>query len=224
MNINDALAHLNTLANPDKAAGMATAQKAERAYLGIENADLDALAKEWRGDDLDARVALAKGLWDSNIHEARICAAKLLTQARLRPDDGAAWELIASWVPECDGLAIADAVCVAGQKRVVWDPSRLDAIEDWTTSEHMWTRRAALVMTLPWAKQNDPKPADEAIRDRVLDWAADYTTDKDIVLQKAIAWWLRNLSKHDVPLVQVFLEEHGKSMNKAARKEASVRL
>lgn len=208
MKIEDALAHIDGL----------------RAEGNVGPKDLDDLAKSWRGDDLDARLVLAKDLWDSGIAEARLCAAKMLTQARLRPDDTAAWDLIASWVPECDGLAVADAVCIAGQKRVVWDTSRLDALEEWTTSEHMWTRRAALIMTLPWAKQSDPKPEDEAIRERVLGWAAFLAADKDFVLQKAIAWWLRDLSKHDVPLVQVFLEEHGTLMNKAARKEASVRL
>jgi hypothetical protein len=41
----------------------------------------------------------------------------------------------------------------------------------------MWTRRAALVITLPWTRQNHPKAADLAIRDRVLGWAASYVDD-----------------------------------------------
>lgn len=219
-----ALAHLETLGDETKAAQMAATHKVKRRYLGIATPSLHALAKEWRGDDLAMRLALAAGLWNSDIHDARLCAAKLLTQARLRPDDSAVWDLIASWVPELDDVALADAVCMAAQKRVVWDPARLDEVERWTTSEHMWTRRAALVTTLPWAKLSDPKPTDEAIRERVLGWAAFLAADKDITLQKAIAWWLRDLSKHDVPLVQVFLEEHGALMNKAARKEAAARL
>ena len=44
-------------------------------------------------------------------------------------------------------------------------------------------------MTLPWTKQNHPKPADLAIREKVLGWAAGYVTDHDWFIQKAIAWW-----------------------------------
>jgi hypothetical protein len=37
------------------------------------------------------RIALAQGLWASDIYEARIAAAKLFLQARIRPDDTPAW-------------------------------------------------------------------------------------------------------------------------------------
>ncbi|PTX56583.1 3-methyladenine DNA glycosylase AlkD [Litoreibacter ponti] len=219
-----ALAHLEGLGDPAKAADMAAYHKVERRYLGIANPVLDALAKAWRGDDLAARVALADGLWRSDTHEARVCAAKLLTQARLRPDDGPAWELIKTWVPEFDAWAIADHACMAGQKRLVWVPDRVDEVEAWTQSDHMWTRRAALVITLPWTKQNNPKPADEAIRDRVLGWAAGYVNDHEWFIQKAIAWWLRELSKHDAPRVVAFLDAHGARMKPFARREAARKL
>jgi 3-methyladenine DNA glycosylase AlkD len=219
-----ALAELERQANPIKAAEMASYHKVDRRYLGIANPVLDKLAKTWRGEDLDDRVALAAGLWDSNIHEARVAAAKLLTQARLRPDDGAAWALIASWAPDFDAWAIADHACMAGQKRLVWQPSRIDEVEAWTTSDHMWTRRAALVITLPWTKQNHPKPEELATRDRVLGWAAGYVEDQDWFIQKAIAWWLRELSKHDAPRVIDFLAAHGAQMKPFAAKEAARKL
>ena len=219
-----ALAELERQANPIKAAEMASYHKVDRRYLGIANPVLDKLAKTWRGEDLDDRVALAAGLWDSNIHEARVAASKLLTQARLRPDDGAAWALIASWAPDFDAWAIADHACMAGQKRLVWQPSRIDEVEAWTRSDHMWTRRAALVITLPWTKQNHPKPEELATRDRVLGWAAGYVEDQDWFIQKAIAWWLRELSKHDAPRVIDFLAAHGAQMKPFAAKEAARKL
>ena len=84
----------------------------------------------------------------------------------------------------------------------------------------MWTRRAALVATLPWTKQNHPKPDELANRDRILDWAASYVPDRNWFIQKAIAWWLRDLSKHDPVRAQVFLDKHGSEMKPFARKEA----
>ena len=189
-------------------------------YLGIPNPAINDLTKTWRRTlTVPERVALADQLWRTDIFEARIAAAKLLTQARIRPDD-AVWDLIQSWVPDFDSWAIADHACMAGQKRLIADPSRLDTVEGWTRSDHMWTRRAALVITLPWCKQNHPKPAEEAARDRILGWAATYVEDPDWFIQKAVAWWLRDLSKHDPARSRAFLDAHGDRMKPFARKEA----
>ena len=216
---------LRALADPDRATGMRAYHKVDRLYLGLTNPQIDGAVKEWRAAlDLPARVDLADALWRTDIFEARVAAAKLLTQARLRPDDGPAWELIASWVPDFDSWAIADHACIAGQKRLVADPSRLDTVECWTRSDHLWTRRAALVITLPWTKQNNPKPKELAARERILAWAATYAGDPRWFIQKAVGWWLRELGKHDADRVLAFIDAHGVAMKAFARKEALKRL
>lgn len=215
------LTELEALTDPQKATEMARYHKADRRYLGIANPKLDEISKSWRKKlTLEDRLQLASDLWRSDIHEARITAAKLLTQARLRPDDTAAWRLIASWVPEFDSWAIADHAAIAGQKRLVWDPSRIDEIESWTVSPHLWTRRAALVMTLPWTKQNHPSEAEIAVRERVLSWAEIYVSDHEWFIQKAVGWWLRDLSKPDAPRVRDFIDRHGPEMKPFAVREA----
>lgn len=216
----EALAQLP--ADPAKAAEMPAYHKAERTYLGTPNADIDAAVKIWRDAlDLDARLELASGLWDSDVHEGRVAAAKLLNQARIRPDDTAAWELITSWVPQFDSRVIADLVAVAGAKRLVADPDRIRYLGAWIEDEHMWTRRAVFMMTLPWTKQNHPKPAELAMRDLVMGWAAQLVDDHDFMIQTAIAGWLRDLSKHDHDRVAQFIDLHGELMKKFAVKEAS---
>ncbi|MEM9788318.1 MAG: DNA alkylation repair protein [Pseudomonadota bacterium] len=220
-----AIAALRAAGDPVKAAEMHRYHKVDRPYLGVANPVIDSFVKDWRvAVDLDARLTLAAGLWKSNAHEGRVAAAKLLTQARIRPDDDGAWQLIVSWVPSFDAWAVADHASIAGQKRLVADPARLDEVAAWTKSDHMWTRRAALVMTLPWTKQNNPKPAELEARDRVLGWAASYVTDHDWFIQKAIAWWLRELSKHDPDRVIAFLDQNGNAMKPFAVKEASRKL
>ena len=204
-----------------KALQMKAYHKVGRPYLGVANPMIDLEVKSWRAAlTLNERIELADGLWQSNIFEGRLAAAKLLTQARIRPDD-AVWQLIKSWVPDFDSWAIADHACMAGRKRLQADPTRLNEVEEWTKSDHMWTRRAALVITLPWTRQNHPKPAELEIRDRVLGWAAGYVDDTDWFIQKAIAWWLRDLSKHDPDRTRAFLETYGKRMKPFARKEAA---
>ena len=221
MNVEDALNELQAQANPARAEEMRRYHKAERVYIGLTNPQINALAQDWREAlDVPGRVALADALWQSNIFEARLTAAKLLTQARLRPDDSAAWTLITSWTPDFDSWAIADHVSMAAQKRLIADPTRLDEVETWITSDHLWTRRAALVSTLPWTKQNHPKPDELAARDRILGWAATLVPDHRWFIQKAIGSWLRDLSKHDPDRTNAFIEAHGDAMKPFAVKEA----
>ncbi|GAA6207263.1 DNA alkylation repair protein [Cognatishimia sp. WU-CL00825] len=221
MTYDEALAQLMQHVEPGRAEQKAAYHKQTRIVLGVPNPALNDLTKTWRQTlSVTQRLTLAKALWESDIFEARIAAAKLLTQARLRPDDQA-WELMQTWVPEFDSWAIADHACAAIQKRLVADPTRLDIVETWITSDHMWTRRAALVATLPWTKQNFPKPLDLEIRDRVLGWAASYVSDPEWFIQKSIAWWLRDLSKHDPDRTRAFLATHGNAMKPFAQKEAA---
>lgn len=212
---------LRALGNPADVPDLKAYHKTNRDVLGVKVPLLSDIAKEIREQvTLEERLEICQGLWESNIHEARILAAKMLEQARIRPEDDGAWELIKSWVPDFDGWAIADHVSKAGEKRLVADPSRIDDLEAWTTSDHMWTKRAALVMTLPWTKTKFPKEEDIAIRERVLGWAAGYVEDRDWFIQKAIGWWLRDLSKRDPERVRAFIDEHGQDMKAFARKEA----
>jgi len=221
MTLDDALSQMKAHIEPGRAEGMRGYHKIDRDYLGIANGPLDDLAKEWRRSlSVDERVLLADGLWQTNIYEARVVAAKLLTQARIK-DDGAVWRLIASWVPDFDCWAIADHAMMAGQRRVTADPSRLDEVETWTTSDHMWTKRAALVITLPFNRTRDASDEERATRERVLNWAAGYVDDKQWFIQKAVAWWLRDLSKRDPERVKEFLKTYGEQMKNFARKEAS---
>ncbi len=207
-------------ADAERAEQVAAYHKAERPYLGVAVPVLNDLTKAWRKElSVAERVTLADALWQTNIHEARVAASKLLTQARIRPDEDV-WALLQSWLPDFDAWAIADHACTAIQKRLSADPTRLDQVEAWTGSDHMWTRRAALVSTLPWTKQNHPKPEDLARRDRILGWAAGYVPDRNWFIQKSIAWWLRELSKHDPDRVVAFLDTHGDAMKPFARREA----
>lgn len=221
MTLNDALNQMKAHVEPGRAEGMRGYHKIDREYLGIANGPLDELAKEWRRTlGVEDRVALADALWQTNIYEARVVAAKLLTQARIK-DDESVWALIASWVKDFDSWAIADHAMMAGQRRVVTDTSRLDEIEAWTTSDHMWTRRAALVITLRFNRTRDASAEELAIRERVLGWAATYVDDKEWFIQKAVGWWLRDLSKRDPGRVQRFLDQYGDRMKAFARREAS---
>jgi 3-methyladenine DNA glycosylase AlkD len=219
-NAGAAIVALEAAGDADRATGMAAYHKAPRRYLGVPVPAIEAMVQDWRAArDLPGRVALARALWDSDIHEARVAAAKLLTQARIT-EDAAVWDLFCDWAEGFDAWAIADHACAAGSRRVMADLSRLDRLDGWTAHPNMWTRRAALVTTLPLARLNHPKPAELAARERVLGWATGYVADRDWFIQKSVAWWLRDLSKHDADRARAWLADHGAGLKSFARKEA----
>lgn len=220
-----ALAALEARADPGRAAEAAAYHKAPRRYLGVPVPEIEALVADWRSEaDVPARVALARGLWASDAHEARIAAAKLLVQARIGEGEALVWEEFLRWVPEFDAWAIADHACKVGERRLVARPERLDAVEGWTRDGNLWVRRAALVATLPWSKLTHPTAAETAARERVLDWARGYVADREWFIQKAIGWWLRSLSAHDPERVRAFLAGPGQGLRAFARREALRRL
>lgn len=216
----EALAQLEALSEPGRAEGMADYHKVPRRYFGVPNPAINEISTQWRHSlSVEERVVLARDLWASDVFEARIAAAKTLTQARISPD-AEVWKLIKEWVPQFDSWAIADHAMTAGQKRLMADLARMDEVEPWTTETSHWTRRAAMVITLPLAKLNRPKPAETAARTRVLGWAATYVRDPEWFIQKSVAWWLRDLSKHAPDEVRAFMAENGRHMKKFARREA----
>lgn len=215
-----AIAALRAHGDTARARAAAAYHKVPRTYLGVPVPDIAVLAQGWRHLSPDDQIALAEALWDSDIHEARIAAAKLFERRRV-PAEAAVWRMIRGWVPGFDGWAIADHVCKAGSHRLLADPDRLDTVAGWTESPALWTRRAALVITLPWARLDDPLPAEIRQRERVLGWAAGYVGDPDWFVQKAVAWWLRDLSKRDPDRVRAFLATHGAALRPFAWREAA---
>ena len=221
----DCIAELEAAADPARAEEMAAYHRAPRRYLGIGLPAVDALVACWREDaSVAGRVALAHGLWASDIHEARIAAAKLLTQARIREDEPLVWAELLAWVPDFDAWAIADHACKAGERRLAADPARLDLVEGWTRDPNMWVRRAALVATLPWAKLTHPSADERAARERILGWAAALVPDRDRFIQKAVGWWVRSLSVHDPARARAFIDGPGRDLKPFARRDASRRL
>ena len=138
---------------------------------------------------------------------------RVLTRKSIEPD-AKVWRFVTGRLADLDGWAVADNLANVGQRCLVADPERLDVAESWTKSPHLWTRRAALVFTLPWTKDGrDPE--------RMLGWAARLAPDRQWFIQKAIDWWLRELSKRDPKRVRRFLDEQGAPLMAVARREAT---
>ncbi|WP_241560596.1 DNA alkylation repair protein [Paenirhodobacter populi] len=222
--VGEAIALLEASGDAERAAQAAEYHKTARRYLGVAAPLIEDQVRLWRAQaTAEERLALARGLWDSDIHEAKIAAAKLMTQARIRPDD-AAWDLIRGWVGDLDTWAIADAVSAAAARRVTADLARLDGIAGWLASDNLWTRRTTLTATLPLTRARHPDAQESAARDRILDWCATLAPDRNWFIQKAIADWLSALAKRDPESVRRWLVEYGEDLKSFARKDVTRKL
>ncbi len=159
------------------------------------------------------RLRLAKRLWREPVFDLRIAALRVL-RSKSVPADARLWRFIAERMNELDGWAVADSFADVAGRCLIANEALLDEIEAFAESPHLWTRRASLVFTLPIAKTGrDPE--------RVLATAARLVPDREWFIQKAIGWWLRELSKRNPERVRLFIAEHGAGMKAFARREAA---
>jgi len=210
---NRLLAALRAEGGPERAAQEKRYHKSTWEHWGVPLPRMDAVIRatcaELSGPD---RLALARSLWREPVWDLKIVAGRLLGEKSV-PADENLWRFVTERMIDLDGWAVADNLASVASRCLIADEARLDVVETWLTNPHLWTRRAALVFTLPWTKgERDPE--------RMLGWAARLTPDREWFIQKAIGWWLRELSKRDARRVRRFLDEHGATMKAFARKEA----
>jgi len=159
------------------------------------------------------RLALARRLWREPVWDLKIVAGRLLAAPGVPPAEPV-WRFVTARMGDLDGWAVADNLAPVASRCLLHDPRRLDVVEGWVRSTHLWTRRAALVFTLPWTRDGrDPE--------RMLGWAASLAGDREWFIQKAIGWWLRELSKRNPARVRRFLADHGAVLKGVARREAT---
>ena len=205
---------LRRLGTPSRAKAEQAYQKSRWQHWGVALPQMDIAIREIIKDMAanDCR-ALAERLWCEPVWDLKIVAGRLLARESVPPTEPV-WHFVRSRMADLDGWAVADNLASVGSRCLVAKPQRLDQVERWVGSDHLWTRRAALVFTLPWTRADrDPE--------RMLGWAARLASDREWFIQKAIGWWLRELSKRDAPRVRRFLAEHGSVLKGVARREAT---
>jgi 3-methyladenine DNA glycosylase AlkD len=215
MNAEKLMKRLKAAGNTTEAIRMAKYHKVVRTYLGVRVPVITGMAREyWQESDGEGLMSCCRELWQTDIHEARILTGKLFDVRKLA-DTMDVWRFITAVKEDFDAWAIADHLEKGARQCLRADPGRLDDIEkDWLRHPSFWVRRAALVYTLYLGKKGmDPE--------RPLQWAATMVDDREWFIQKAVGWWLRELSKHNPARATDFLRTYGSRMKPFARREAS---
>jgi len=188
--------------------------KSKREHFGVSYSRIQKTLDTYAGNlEAGELIILAKELWKTNIFECMLASTKILKNKKIKKDKST-WKNGIKFLRDCDGWALEDGLSLSLRECLINHPELLDEVEKWTENKNFWIRRAALVFTLPYAKEGkDPE--------RMLKWAEKYTPDQEWFIQKAIGWWLRELSKHNPGRVIEFLNNNWRNLKTVARNEAT---
>jgi 3-methyladenine DNA glycosylase AlkD len=184
MNCEQVIDALKSLADPDYLAGMIHfAIKTDRA-LGVSAPRMRKLAKEIGTDH-----KLALGLWESDIHEARIIAALIDDPMQVPKSQ------MNDWVHQFDNWAVCDACCgmLFDKTSFAWDK----AIE-WCRRKEEFVRRAGFVLMAALAVHDKKAPDKKFLP--FFDIIKRHADDKRNFVKKAVNWALRQIGKRNISL------------------------
>jgi len=210
----DELTHrLKAYGTADRAEKEKSYQKSAWEHWGVAFPNIDrAIRETLAGIEAARLIPLAEQLWSEPVWDLKIASGRVLALDRVPPSDRL-WRFVVGRVPEMDGWAVEDNMARVAWKCLLDDPERLVTVEAWVSDDKMWVRRASLIYTLPWTKEErDPEP--------MLVWAARLAEDREWFIQKAIGWWLRELGKVKPGRVTAFLNQYGDRLRAVARTEA----
>lgn len=181
---NDIIRKLKSLADPEVVKGMARFGIKPNNTYGISVPNLRRVARE-AGKDHD----LARQLWASGIHEARLLAGMI--------DDPelVTGEQMESWVKDFDSWDVCDQCCMNLFKKTRFAYGK--AIE-WTLREEEFVKRAGFVLMACLAV-SDKRASDEEF-EQFFSIIKREASDSRNFVKKAVNWALRQIGKRNVIL------------------------
>lgn len=184
MTLDEVLDKLRAAARPENLAGMARYGIRTDAALGINIPTLRALARKIGTDH-----ALALGLWESGIHDARILAGMVddphLVDARQ----------MEAWVVGFDSWDVCDQVCsnLFDRTALAWPKAR-----EWSARPEEFVKRAGFTLMACLAVHD--KQASDAEFLVLLPLIDREAGDSRNFVKKAVSWALRGIGKRNAAL------------------------
>ena len=190
MSVESVLAEMRSLGDPRAVEGMARFRISSEGTLGLSVPLLRNMAKRLGTDH-----GLARGLWESGVHEARILAAlvddpKEVSEAQME-----------RWVADFDSWDVCDACCGNLFDRT---PYAFKKAGEWSRRKEEFVKRAGYALMAELAV-HDKKAPDGAF---LLFFGAIErgSTDPRNFVKKAVNWALRQIGKRNPRLNRAALE------------------
>jgi len=201
MSVESLLAEMRSKQDPKAVEGMTKFGISTEGTLGLSVPYLRSLAKRV-GRDHD----LARGLWASGIHEAKILAAlvddpKMVTESQME-----------RWVTGFDSWDVCDGCCGNLFDRTPYAYAK--ALE-WSKREGEFVKRAGYVLMAELAVHDKRAPDDSFLG--FFEAIKVGSTDQRNFVKKAVNWALRQIGKRNLKLNHAALELAGKISRKESQ-------
>lgn len=203
--------------DPVRAVAMAGYMRNQFEFLGIGASERQALTREFIHQTVrelnSAQIHLmARTLWQRKEREFQYLACDMLTRARRK------------WTPETFDL-VKDLIC----DKSWWDtvdtlaahligplalafPELQKRIDDFSTSDNLWLRRAAIISQLQSRNLAD--------FERLKTYCLANAHVEDFFIRKAIGWALRTHARQDSQAVAQFLTDNSQKFSNLSLQEA----
>jgi 3-methyladenine DNA glycosylase AlkD len=180
MNLQSAVSHLRAAADPSRKPGMARVGIRIDRALGVSVPNIRRIAKLAGTDHL-----LARALWSTQIHEARVLAT-LVEDAASIP-----WAQMGRWAKQVDSWDLGDAAA----DLFAATPFRDRAITEWSSRTEPFVKRCAFAMIARVAVHE--KGAPDAMFIAWFPLIEAGATDERGEVKKAVSWALRQIGKRN---------------------------
>lgn len=190
MNVKEVLDALGAEADPDRLEGMARVGIDTSRALGVSVPAIRRIANR-----IGIEQPLAQELWETEIHEARMVAARVADPPAL------SFRVMSAWARDLDSWDITDLVADTFVRTKHVDR----AITTWSRSRHGFTKRCAFSMLARLAVGHAGKPDETYLG--YLPLIHDAATDDRNEVKKAVNWALRQIGKRNRSLQQAAIEE-----------------
>lgn len=126
--------------------------------------------------------------------------------------------LLTGLLTGCDHWDVLDplATRLLGDALAGSPAPRREYVEAWRTSEHLWTRRAAVLVQLHHGAGTDA--------DLLAGTIELLAGEREFFIRKAIGWALRQYARTDPDWVRIFVSQRGETLSALSRREASKHL
>ena len=172
------------LSNPKAVEGMARFGINPENIYGVSIPNLRKMAK-----DIGVNHTLARQLWESGVHEARILASMVDNP------EMATEEQIERWVMDFDSWDVCDQCCMNLLEKTRFAYQK--AVE-WSSNDNEFTKRAGFVLMARLAV-SDKKAGDQQF-DQFLPLIKREAGDNRNFVKKAVNWALRQIGKRNLNL------------------------
>jgi 3-methyladenine DNA glycosylase AlkD len=186
--------------------GLVMSAPTELLVYGVRVPDLRKITRAWRRAHRDIAQenleAVLEALWNGQSREERKLVIYLLLDYERRIPD-LPQSLFERWRRDIDSWEMADGVGWILGLWLVGDPgTRLDYLWHLIADEDVWSRRVALVATIP-INRNNPG---FTIPDLTLELVERIKQERHPMMTKAISWVLREMIKNHRDRVIAYLD------------------